>query len=116
MLRYKLPQSLHPVKNHINELLIYSGVEDLYIEVADTQSVFGENVLFIKVHPNETNVEDVMVEIARFIYNKEKHTKFTNKTEILFLDRFESVATKLAAVFDTAIDSFSISRFGCYHV
>lgn len=87
----------------IKDLLLYSGIKDVHIEIGKEQTRFGSNVLFIDESEYQS-LEDVIAEFALRIYDSSIHNKCLHSTEIAFLDKFDDQAHIIASVLEKAIE------------
>lgn len=114
MLRFKLSEKVMPLKNQLRDLLIYSNIQNTTIEVSDTQTI--QNSIYVNLSQCQT-YEDIMVSVAKQIYNPLIHNKCLHSSEILFLDKHkENEANQIASVLEHAIDPFVFSKYGNQYV
>lgn len=103
MITLSLSDRTRALSPMIKDLLIYSGIQNLHVEIGKEQQKFGSNVLFID-ESKHLSLEDVIADFALRIYNSEVHKKCLKSTEVAFVGKFEDQAHIVASVLEKAVE------------
>lgn len=105
MIQFKLSKKTELLKPYLRDILLYSGIHDVTVEVGAQQAV--ANSIFIQEGECET-LEDVMSKFALSVYNEALHTKCKKSSFIALRGKYnKSCSEKIASVIEKAVEPVS---------
>lgn len=113
MITLKLSKETSTLRPYISELLLYSGISDVHVEVGETQTKFGENVVFVEANKGDS-LEDVLSKFALKIYNPQVHKKCLSRSEVSLSAKYGNQAHAVASVIEKAVEP--VAFFGLERV
>jgi hypothetical protein len=105
MINFKLSTKSESLKPYLRDLLIYSGISNVVVEVGPERT--REDALFIQEEEFD-NLEDILVKFALEIYNANVHKKCLSSSVVSLSGKYGSrSAEKIASVIEKAIEPTS---------
>lgn len=104
MIVFKLSQTSERLKPYFRELLLYSGISDVVVEVGKNKTSTKENTIFLD-ETKYTNSEELLAGFALSIYNEDIHKNFSSSSYVSLVYQYgESCSREIASVIEKAID------------
>lgn len=114
MIKLKLSPRTEKLRPFIKEILLYSGLDDVTVEIGENQTSFTANTIFV-CENKYGNLEDVLAAFAERIYDGSVHIRYRPATRVWLQNtRSETRAGKVAAVIEKAIEPdtfFGLERY-----
>lgn len=103
MITLSLSNKTRSLKPYISELLLYSGISNIHVEVGKEQTRWGKNVLFIQEEDGDS-LEDILSKFAVSIYDPQVHRNYQTRSEISLMHKYGNRASLVASVLEKAIE------------
>lgn len=100
MIRFKLTPRTESLRPHLQELLIYSGIQNVTVEVGRERT---SSDIFVNEDECAT-LEDVLSKFALQIHDGNVHKNYTKASVISLSAKHGSSASKIASVIEKAIE------------
>lgn len=100
MIRFKLTPKTESLKPQLQDLLIYSGINNVVVEIGREQTASD---IFINESECDT-LEDVLSKFALQIYDKNVHHNGRPSSVISLNHKYGTSASRIASVIEKAIE------------
>lgn len=111
MIQFKLSKRTESLKPYLQELLLYSGIHNVTVEVGAERT--REDTLFINESECDS-LEDVLSKFALAIYDDRIHNKCLKSSVVSLSAKHGKSAEKIASVIERAIEPtsfFTLERY-----
>ena len=114
MIKLKLSPRTEKLRPYIKEILLYSGISDVTVEINENQTSFTPDTVFV-CESEYKNLEDVLAAFAEQIYDGNIHMRYRPATRVWLQNtRSGARAGRIAAVIEKAIEPdifFGLERY-----